>query len=155
MLLRHWQHRRCVRTRAVATSPHPSCLQHSKSHVSLSVNSPLFVSGAQQYTIHAGIFSVWSQALTVPVFTMRHAFDSSITDISWSSDGRHLLLASKDGTVLMYVRSTMILSFNGAAARTQWLAGWLSSSYLVSSNVVVTPLLVRADAMNLWRSCRV
>ena len=48
-----------------------------------------------------GNFSVWSQALSVPLFTMQNAFDAAVTDIAWSADGKHLLLASKDGTVLM------------------------------------------------------
>lgn len=39
---------------------------------------------------HVGTFSLWSQALSVPVFTMQNAFDEAISDIAWSSDGKVL-----------------------------------------------------------------
>ena len=48
-------------------------------------------------------FSVWSTAMTRPLFVVKDAFEQSVMDLTWSKDGKVLLACSMDGTVAAVV----------------------------------------------------
>jgi len=44
--------------------------------------------------------TVWSSGSPRPIMVLKKAFDKTIVDLAWSADGRTLLAASLDGSVL-------------------------------------------------------
>lgn len=65
--------------------------------------SPHHFAGSMDTTV-----TVWSSNRSVPLLHLKQCFHSSVVDLSWSADGRTLLAASHDGTVLV-IRWVIVL----------------------------------------------
>jgi protein HIRA/HIR1 len=57
--------------------------------------SQVFAMGSQDCRI-----TVWSSGAPRPIMVLKKAFDKTVVDLAWSADGRTLLCASLDGSVL-------------------------------------------------------